>query len=90
MEKQSKLKRTLPYILPPVVTVIAILIVYYVKALYPFGTGTMIDNDWGAAEFPGLLRFWDIIHGNISVFYDWSTGTGLPKSSFCAFFDIFN
>ncbi|MBO4338356.1 MAG: YfhO family protein [Clostridia bacterium] len=78
---KRKSREILLYLLPPLITIAAILIIYSVKGQYPFGSGTMMDNDWGVADFPGFVRFWDVAHGKESVFFDWSTGLGLPKSA---------
>ncbi|MCR4563699.1 MAG: YfhO family protein [Clostridiales bacterium] len=83
---KRKSREILLYLLPPLITIAAILIIYSVKGQYPFGSGTIMRNDWGATEFPGLVRFWDVAHGRESVFFDWSTGLGLPKSAIGYFF----
>jgi uncharacterized membrane protein YfhO len=84
--KSSKKSEIFKYFVPPLITVAVILIIYAVKGQYPFGTGTLIDNDWGVADFPALVRFWDVAHGEESVLFDWSTGLGLPKNAIIHFF----
>ena len=89
MNKNRK-REILLYLVPPIITVAAVLVIYALKGLYPFGAGTIMDNDWGPAEYPALVRFWDIVHSGESAVFDWSTGLGLPKNALNAFFNPIN
>lgn len=60
--------------------VICVLVVigysYYLKGLYPFGSNSIIYADMVQQIAPFYYKFFDIINGSSSIFYDFNTAMG--------------
>ena len=78
----TKLKKkydalTITTYLIPIIFVIAILsIIYYVKGFFPFGHNSIAWGDMYEQTIFYYYKLYDILHGNGSVFYDFSTAMG--------------
>lgn len=76
--------RRLAYIVSPILTAVIILVIYSMRNIYPFGSGTIIDIDLGDGGIPFCLHFYDVIRGGASFFYDWTTAAGFERFAFPA------
>ena len=76
--------RRLAYIVSPLLTAVIMLVIYLMRNIYPFGSGTVIDIDLGDGGIPFYLHFYDVIRGGASFFYDWTTAAGFERFAFPA------
>ena len=57
--------------LPVLITALALVLIYSVKGIYPFGSSDIGYADMYQSFVPFYYRLWDILHGNEPLFYDW-------------------
>ncbi|NMB06991.1 MAG: YfhO family protein, partial [Tissierellia bacterium] len=69
------------YIIVTMTTLPIILLIYYVKGLYPFGNNSIIYADMVQQIAPFYYNFFDIIKGSSSIFYDFNTAMGFNMFS---------
>lgn len=69
----------------PSITVLGLLVLYFVKGIYPFGTGTVIGADLLQGGMPALFYMYDALHGG-NLFYDLTTAGGLERDMLTALF----
>mgnify|MGYP003455820107 FL=1 len=77
-------KKTLEFkpiwLIAPVVVVAFLLVVYYLKDIYPFGNSSVLVNDWYNGTFPSsFMHIYDAWHSG-SLFYDFTSATGFSRS----------
>lgn len=61
----------------PIVVLLVFTALYMVNGMYPFGDGTVVWCDMNQQVVPLLLQFKDMLSGNGSVMYSFSTGGGM-------------
>lgn len=79
--KGNKLnKRRFDYtlLISPLITVGILLVIYYLKGIYPFGTGTTVDFDCTYKIVPEYFYLHDAWHSG-SIFYDFTTAGGFAR-----------
>ena len=74
-------KRKLHLIIPPVMTVVLILMIYIVKGVYPFGSSNIAYYDMNQSFIPCYARAYEVFHGNDSLVFDWIEGAGMDMTS---------
>lgn len=60
----------------PVIIMGMLLLVYYLKGVYPFGDGSVAYYDMSQSDTPFCYYTYDVLHGNKSCFFDWYSGLG--------------
>ena len=73
-------KKKYYHIIPPVITVLVMLIVYIIKGVYPFGNGDIAYYDMNAQYIPNYARNYYILHGQDSLVFDWLAGSGMDMA----------
>lgn len=71
-----KLRNIQEYIITSIIIIVLMLFIYYLKALYPFGNNPIIYADMIQQTTPFYYKFFDIIKGDASIFYDFNTAMG--------------
>lgn len=71
-----KFRNQKEYIITSIIIMVSILIIYYLKGLYPFGNNSILYADMVQQTAPFYYNFFDIIKGNASIFYDFNTAMG--------------
>ena len=61
----------------PIVVAVILLTVYYIKGIYPFGSGNISYFDMAQSLVPIYYHTYDVLHGSKAVFWDWYSGTGV-------------
>ncbi len=79
MEEKKKSRYCL--FIPPVLTVLLLLLVYIIKGVYPFGTSNISYYDMNQSFIPGYCRGYEVFHGKDSLFFDWLEGAGMDMTS---------
>ncbi len=60
---------------------VLILMVYYQKGIYPFGSETVAYADMMQQTIPeNLYYMWDVLHGKANAFFSWNSGFGINIS----------
>lgn len=60
---------------------VIILMVYYQKGIYPFGSETVAYADMMQQTIPeNLYYMWDVLHGKADAFFSWNSGFGINIS----------
>ena len=75
------IKRRLYLIIPPVLTVLLLLMVYIIKGVYPFGSSNIAYYDMNQSFIPCYARAYEVFHGNDSLVFDWLEGAGMDMTS---------
>jgi len=73
-------KEIIKYLLPPIITILIILITLMIKGIYPFGDVLIDNHDNMQQVAPIYNHLWDWLHGEESLFFDWYTGLGTNLS----------
>lgn len=76
-----KLRNIREYIITSIVIIVLMLLTYYLKGLYPFGNNSIIYADMIQQTTPFYYKFFDIIKGDASIFYDFNTAMGFNAFS---------
>lgn len=61
-----------------IITTIWLLVIYFIKGVFPFGSGTIIDGDLYQGGVPSYFYLWDIMHGG-NLIYDFTTACGFER-----------
>lgn len=61
--------KKIKFLLPVIITIVFMLIIYYINGLYPFGNNSIIQVDADYQHIPVLYHIYDIIHGVGNTFY---------------------
>lgn len=75
------LKKHSRLILPPVLTIVVVLITYIIKGVYPFGSSNVAYYDMSQAYVSLYARNYEIAHGEDSILFEWLTGAGTDMTS---------
>lgn len=76
--KRLFLNKRAVLIAAPFITAVWLLAIYYLKGIYPFGSGTVIDCDLYQGDVPAFFYIYDAWHGG-SLFYDFTTACGAGR-----------
>lgn len=69
-------KKFFNYLIPPFAVTIILLVIYFIKGIFPFGTVTIANGDMGQSYIPFYHLFYDFIFNGKSLFYDYALGMG--------------
>lgn len=71
------------WLIAPAIVAAWILVVFFIKDVYPFGQGTIIAYDLRHGGVPAMYYVWDVFHsGDFSrLFYDFTTAGGFARES---------
>lgn len=75
--KMDKLKKILPFIVPPLVVMLIMGFAFYRNDLYPFGDGTVSWCDMSQQVIPLLTDFKDILSGKDGIFLNFHNAGGM-------------
>ena len=62
------------YFIAPIITALILLLVYYLKGVYPFGRNTIAYYDMPTNYVPGYSWTWDVLHGKMGIIVSWYSG----------------
>lgn len=60
----------------PLIVMGMLMIVYYLKGIYPFGKGSVSYYDMSQNYIPIYYHTFDVLHGDKACFWDWYSGLG--------------
>lgn len=91
--------RSIGYHIKNIITIIIIslmflLIIYFIKGIYPFGDKLVIYRD-ATQGLPEYAYLWDVLHGNDSPFFSWRFAGGInmtglaSQQSFASLLNVF-
>lgn len=63
------MKKYFKYIIPSLITIIILLIIYYLNDLYPFKPNSIVQVDADYQYIPVLYKIYDLIHGKGNILY---------------------
>ena len=63
------MKKHLKYIIPSLITIILLLIIYYINDLYPFQDNSIVQVDADYQYIPVLYKIYDLLHGKGNLLY---------------------
>lgn len=72
-----KIKKYLPILYTAGISTVIFGLLLAFRGFYPFGTGSVMLIDMYDECVPSLYRFYDIIHGNKNIFYEFQASGGL-------------
>ncbi len=75
--KMDKLKKILPFIVPPLAVILIMGFAFYRHDLYPFGDGTVSWCDMSQQVIPLLTDFKDILSGKDGIFLNFHNAGGM-------------
>lgn len=75
--KMDKLKKILPFIVPPLAVMLIMGFAFYRNDLYPFGDGTVSWCDMSQQVIPLLTDFKDILSGKDGIFLNFHNAGGM-------------
>lgn len=75
--KMDKLKKILPFIVPPLAVMLIMWFAFYRNDLYPFGDGTVSWCDMSQQVIPLLTDFKDILSGKDGIFLNFHNAGGM-------------
>jgi len=78
------------YLVPSLIVSILLLVVFFVKGIYPFGNLTIIYTDMGQSYIPFCYHLYDVIMNGKSLFWDPFLGTGSNMFGIEAFLGMFS
>ena len=64
------MKNKIKFIIPSIITLILLLILFYIQGLYPFTNNSVVQVDADYQFIPVLYRIYDFLHGNGNILYD--------------------
>ncbi len=67
------------WLIAPIVSIVWLLVIYYLKDAYPFGNGTPVSYDWYNGTFASLLHNYDAWHSG-NLFYDFTSAAGFARN----------
>ncbi len=59
------------------ITCLALLVAFKLQNFYPFGDKTILILDMGFQYFQYYAYFYDVLHGNASLLFNWQAGLGM-------------
>lgn len=77
LNKMDKLKKALPFIIPPLAVLLIMGFAFYRHGLYPFGDGTVSWCDMSQQVIPLLTDFKDIFTGKDGMFLNFHNAGGM-------------
>ncbi|MCM1049910.1 MAG: YfhO family protein [Clostridiales bacterium] len=69
-------KKYIQPIFAALLTIGLFLLIYFIRGLYPFGDGSIMITDMYSQYVPLLYRFYDVVMGEKSLFFDFSVSGG--------------
>lgn len=66
------------WILSPFLMGLVLLLVYFIRGIYPFGSNNIAYYDMAGNYVPAYTGIWDVLHGDGGLFWDWYSGGGVP------------
>ena len=72
-----KMKKYVPILYTAVISTVLFGLLLAFRGFYPFGNGSVMLTDMYDECVPSLYRFYDIIHGNKNIFYEFQASGGL-------------
>ena len=72
--------RIMPYVIPGLVTLVAMLVIMVSKGIWPFGSNRIDYFDNMQQVAPLYAHLWDWMHGRASLWFDWYTALGTNVS----------
>lgn len=72
--------RIMPYVIPGLVTLVAMLVIMVSKGIWPFGSNRIDYFDNMQQVAPLYAHLWDWMHGKASLWFDWYTALGTNVS----------
>ncbi|MBQ9885407.1 MAG: YfhO family protein [Lachnospiraceae bacterium] len=85
-KSQSKARKNLPLILSFVIPVILMLIVYYIRKIYPFGDRVFLRIDMYHQYAPFTIEFMNKLKSGGSLLYSWHIGLGTNFTALFAYY----
>lgn len=82
------LKKTGSYLLPSILVSLLVLLVLFIKHIYPFGPETIDYYDMGQLEGAFYYHTYDFLHGDKSAFFDWYSGLGVNMTATSTVYNI--
>lgn len=64
------MKKKIRFIIPSIITLLILLLLFYIQGLYPFRDNSIVQVDADYQFIPVLYRIYDFLHGNGSIIYD--------------------
>lgn len=83
-------KNILKYILPPTFTLIILLGIFFVKNIFPFGSGNISSCDMSQLFVPMYTHLYDALHGTKSLLFDWYSAGGNNMAGLVSFIGLLN
>lgn len=78
--KQSISAKVMSYVIPALVTLVAMLVIMVSKGIWPFGSNRIDYFDNMQQVAPLYAHLWDWMHGRASLWFDWYTALGTNVS----------
>lgn len=73
---KSWFKKNQAYVISGLLVTSILLIVYLIKGIYPFGTNSIVQGDFGQGYVPSYYYLWDVIHDGAGLFWNFNLSTG--------------
>lgn len=83
-------EKLLKNILPPVITALLLLIIFYLKNIFPFGAGNISSGDVSQLFVPMYTHLYDALHNTKSLFFDWYSAAGNNMAGIVSFIGLLN
>lgn len=64
------MKKYFRYLISSIITLVILLILFYIQGLYPFSDNSIVQVDADYQFIPVLYRIYDFLHGNANIIYD--------------------
>ena len=74
--KNCKLKKYGIICIAPLMTIVILLLIYFLKGIYPFGDNFVAYYDMSQNYVPIYYHTFDVLHGYKSSVFDWYSGLG--------------
>ncbi len=74
---EGKREKLILYSISGLIVAAILLTVYAINGIYPFGSDSVVYDDMVQNSVPVFYAFWDVLHGNVSAFFNWNTGAGV-------------
>ena len=72
MKSNSKFK----YFISPIIVLFLLMIIFICNGVYPFGSHTIVNSDFGKAYVPIYYYIYDVLSGNANIFINFKVGMG--------------
>lgn len=77
----TKLKKAAEISIGPLLCAAALLTVFAIRGIWPFGSGNVTYYDMGQAVLPYYYHIYDWLHGLDSLTWDWFSGLGVSVAA---------